>query len=202
MTDRFEQEADRRLVRDVGYSMAFSTGVGAAIGTAESGLQGAIIGASIGAGIIPCVLGTGVGALVCREQYLRSIGLDSRTLRIRQQQEESERAYTEMTRRNQNVNIQRRNVILFENPDETYFMATVPRSRQTGTFINPLTVPQTQEFDQGRMIAQTPFGGRLDLETGEEFKKGGFVKRTGLAKVHRGEYVVPISKIKKCNVCK
>lgn len=74
--------------------------------------------------------------------------------------------------------------------------------RETATIINPMLAPQTQEFEQGRMVVETPFGGNLDLETGEEFKKGGFVKRTGLAKVHRGEYVVPRSKIKKCNVCK
>ena len=202
MTDRSQQERDREFLREVGISMAFSTGVGAVLGSAGSGLQGAAIGAGVGAGIVPCVFGTGLGGLYCTQQYLRSIGTDLRSLRIRGEQEESERAYTEMTRMNPNVNIERRNVIVFENPDETYFMSSVPQSRQTGTFINPLMVPQSQEFDQRRMIAQTPFGGNLDLETGEEFKKGGFVKRTGLAKVHRGEYVVPRSKIKKCNVCK
>ena len=33
------------------------------------------------------------------------------------------------------------------------------------------------------------------------FKKGGLIKRTGLAYVHKGEYVVPVKDVKKCNVC-
>lgn len=93
------------------------------------------------------------------------------------------------------------------NPDErfipTYTAILSPPARQefdTRTYMNPIFGDRqtTQEI----MTTQTPFGGNLNLETGEEFKKGGFVKRTGLAKVHRGEYVVPKSKIKKCNVCK
>ena len=32
-------------------------------------------------------------------------------------------------------------------------------------------------------------------------KKGGLIKRTGLAYLHKGEYVVPVKDVKKCNVC-
>ena len=49
---------------------------------------------------------------------------------------------------------------------------------------------------------------RLELDTlpheGPDvpsFKKGGLIKRTGLAYVHKGEYVVPVNKVKRCNVC-
>lgn len=73
---------------------------------------------------------------------------------------------------------------------------------QTMTTTNPLFRNNPSRRDSSGMVVEDPFGQLFNLETGEYFKKGGFVKRTGLAYVHRGEYVVPVNKIKKCNVCK
>lgn len=41
------------------------------------------------------------------------------------------------------------------------------------------------------------FGGVSPVNAIPAFKKGGTVKKTGLAKVHKGEKVIPASKVKK-----
>jgi len=190
-----EQDQDNNALREIfGIPIVFSGTVGGVFGYAiGQGIQGALIGGGVGVGLVPCVVGTGIGGYRCAEPYLEA-------RRIRQEREESDRAYIEMNERNRR-DIPTQIGYQIENPDGTYSMAildpdTVRNDRNTGTIINlnPLLVaPQTQEFEPAEPE------GRI---TGEEFKKGGFVKRTGLAKVHRGEYVVPKSKIKKCNVCK
>ena len=82
--------------------------------------------------------------------------------------------------------------VVIEQPGEM-----VPPPTQT---INPIFQERSQ------YVVETPFGQLFNLETGEFFhypsyKKGGLIKRTGLAYVHKGEYVVPVKDVKKCNVC-
>ena len=76
-----------------------------------------------------------------------------------------------------------RNVIMVEGPDGALDISISPPDPQNMT-INPIA--------------------RLEPHEGSDvqsFKKGGLIKRTGLAYVHKGEYVVPVNKVKRCNVC-
>lgn len=88
---------------------------------------------------------------------------------------------------------------------------TNPTRDEQGTqrFENPLLdAPGTQTME-GRtinpMMTRTTNNPTFDPEAlppgTQSLKKGGLVRRTGLAYVHKGEYVVPTKDINKCNVC-
>ena len=59
------------------------------------------------------------------------------------------------------------------------------------TINNPMYKPPTEATTDNPVFGGYP-----------SFSKGGLVKRTGLAYIHKNEYVVPARKVKHCNVCK
>lgn len=65
------------------------------------------------------------------------------------------------------------------------------RQRRQGGVIQPENMPNLAEVP--RTSVEEP---RTPNRVSAEFKKGGLVKKTGLAKVHKGELVIPANRVK------
>ena len=67
-------------------------------------------------------------------------------------------------------------------------------------FQNPMLDAPPAQTMEGQ-ISETTMNPMRTQPGTQSLKKGGLVRRTGLAYVHKGEYVVPTKDINKCNVC-
>ena len=64
----------------------------------------------------------------------------------------------------------------------------------------PASVPQTSSVDKVNTGSTARYGGRPGEKRPDQmdsYKKGGKVKKTGPAYMHKGEIVVPVKKVKK-----
>lgn len=179
MEDRTEPSNESSIESIVLQSIG-SVGGGCALGgclgytAAGESVSSCMLGAAIGGLSIPVLGCIGLGSLKAYDMYLNRI---QRATTPMERQVEMNELFGEMRRRG-------------ESDDRINQMYSIIQSPGGEIQLGTEQSPPEQE-----MVSANP------MITGDSYKKGGFVKRTGMAYVHKGEYVVPRHRVKKCKVC-